>query len=134
MAAQNLSHDFAATLLIATFMVGLTVIIHFCGLAILMRLLRRNPKASAPETQHVLLRMLTILFVVFGLFAVHTIEIWSYAMLYHFVLDAVPDIETAVYYSTVSFVSLGYGDVVLPDPIWLVDGVSRDSHRQTSSP
>jgi Ion channel len=114
MQSEHLSHDFLITLIIASVMVALTVTIHFCGLAVLMRLLRRGPNAAALESQHVVTRMLTILFVVFGLFAVHTVEIWSYAALYHYVLQAVSDFETAVYYSTVSFVSLGYGDVVLP--------------------
>jgi Ion channel len=114
MQSEHLSHDFMITLIIASFMVALTVTIHFCGLAILMRLLRRAHPVEVAESQHIVMRMLTILFVVFGLFAIHTAEIWSYAVLYHNVLLAISDFETALYYSTVSFVSLGYGDVVLP--------------------
>jgi uncharacterized membrane protein YidH (DUF202 family) len=113
MQTDHLSHDFMITLLIASIMVALTVIIHFCGLALLMRLLRQSRAGMKPENQHIIMRMVTILCVVFGLFAIHTLEIWFYAVLYHFVLNAVADFETALYYSTVSFVSLGYGDVIL---------------------
>jgi F0F1-type ATP synthase membrane subunit c/vacuolar-type H+-ATPase subunit K len=113
MQTENMPHDFLMTLIIATFMVGITVVVHFFGLAILMRILRGRGDDGVVLKPHVAQRMFTILFVIFGLFAVHSIEIWSYAALYHYVLGAIGDFETALYYSTVSFVSLGYGDVVL---------------------
>ncbi|MEN9855760.1 MAG: hypothetical protein RLZZ157_886 [Pseudomonadota bacterium] len=114
MQSEHLPHDFLMTLVISSFMVGLTVTIHFFGLAVLIRLLRVGREDILVKRQHIARRMFIIMFAVFGLFAIHTIEIWSYAGLYHFVLGAIRDFETAVYYSTVSFVSLGYGDVVLP--------------------
>lgn len=43
--------------------------------------------------------------------------IW--AALYR-VLDALPDFETALYFSGVTFTSLGYGDVVLPPQVRLL--------------
>jgi Ion channel len=52
--------------------------------------------------------------VVLGIFVVHTIEIWAYAMLYRFPLGLFADFETALYYSTQSFVALGYGDIAGP--------------------
>lgn len=48
----------------------------------------------------------------FGIFALHTVEIWLYAALY-FILGELRSFETALYFSTVSFASVGYGDVVL---------------------
>jgi voltage-gated potassium channel Kch len=90
---------------------------------VLIRLLRNGRGENMTRGTHIARRMLTIMFVVFGLFGVHTIEIWSYAALYRFVLQTMPDFETALYYSTVTFVSLGYGDVLLPKQWRLVGAI-----------
>jgi hypothetical protein len=58
--------------------------------------------------------------VVLGLVGIHTIEIWSYSVVY-LVIGALPDFETALYFSTTSFTTLGYGDVVL-DHRWRLFG------------
>ena len=42
------------------------------------------------------------------------LEVWSWAVLYVF-LGAFQSIETAVYFSTVTFTTLGFGDIVLED-------------------
>jgi hypothetical protein len=59
---------------------------------------------------------LVILIGVFGVFALHTLEIWAYAMLYR-VLGEIHSFEEALYFSTTTFASLGLGDVVL-SPRW----------------
>ena len=123
MQPETLTHDFFVPLVVSCLMVAMTVIIHFFGLAILIRLLGNTKDKAFKRGTHILSRMFTIMSVVFGLFAVHTIEIWSYAVLYHFVLDTMPDFETALYYSTVTFVSLGYGDVVMPKQWRLVGAI-----------
>lgn len=56
----------------------------------------------------------------FGLFAIHTIEIWSFATLY-LALQAAPDFEQALYFSTVTYASIGYGDVLMAKP-WRILG------------
>jgi hypothetical protein len=57
-----------------------------------------------------------ILLVVFGIFGLHTVEIWLYASLY-LVLGEAHLLEEALYFSTVTFASLGFGDIVL-SPRW----------------
>jgi voltage-gated potassium channel len=42
----------------------------------------------------------------------HTLEIWVYAGLY-LALRAAPNFETALYFSTVTYASIGYGDVLV---------------------
>jgi hypothetical protein len=59
-----------------------------------------------------------ILIVVFGIFALHTVQIWLYAALY-IALGEMRSFEEALYFSTVTFASLGYGDIVL-SPKWRV--------------
>ena len=98
-------------LALATLMVGLTVIIHFAGLLGLMWVLRaRGHRFRAHESA--VGQGAAIVFVVLGLVAILTIEIWLYGMVY-LSLGALPDFESALYFSTTSFTTIGYGDVVL---------------------
>lgn len=55
-----------------------------------------------------------------GVFAIHSIEIWLYAAQY-LALDAFGHFEEALYFSTVSYASIGYGDVLMPHT-WRVLG------------
>ena len=59
-----------------------------------------------------LLIILVILVLSFTLIA----EIWMWGMFY-LIIDVVPDLETALYFSTSSFTTVGYGDVYL-DKDW----------------
>ena len=98
-------------LALATLMVGLTVIIHFAGLLGLMWMLRaRGHRFRAHESA--VGQGAAIVFVVLGLVAILTVEIWLYGMVY-FALGALPDFESALYFSTTSFTTIGYGDIVL---------------------
>src|SRR5512143_2329647 len=98
-------------LALATFMVGLTVVIHFVGLLTLMWWLRaRGHRFRAHESA--VGQGALIVLVVLGLVAIHTLEIWLYAVVY-LAIGALGDFESALYFSTTSFTTLGYGDVVL---------------------
>ena len=46
---------------------------------------------------------------VIALFALHGAEIWIYAFVYE-AIGAINDLETAVYYSTISYAGIGYDD------------------------
>lgn len=90
-------------------MVLVLAIVHFTVLAILFRWLR----ALQPRWSTFATAPLPILLTAFGgLLAAHTAEIWMFAGLY-VLLDALPDFETALYFSAVSYASVGYGDIVL---------------------
>lgn len=96
---------------LATVMVVLTVVIHFIGLLVLLRVLRyRGHRFRAQES--VLGQCVLILMVVLGIFAIHTLEVWLYALGF-LGIGAIDDFESALYFSTVTFASLGYGDIVL---------------------
>ncbi len=108
-----------ANFALATFMVGLTVTIHFGGLLGLLWLLRngghllRAHESAAGQGA-------AILIVVLGLVAIITTEVWLYALAYRLV-GALADFEQALYFSTTSFTTMGYGDIVL-DPKWRLLG------------
>jgi voltage-gated potassium channel len=104
-------------LLIASAMVVLTVIIHLMGLALLARMLRAGRRL--PERLK-LAPFYLLIGAAIGLFAIHTVEIWSFAALYLF-LNAAPDFEQGLYFSTVTYASIGYGDVLMAKP-WRILG------------
>jgi hypothetical protein len=107
--------DLLKSLALATVMVAATVLIHFWGLMGLIRIMGESSAHRRARGSHFNQATL-ILFVVFGIFALHTIEIWLYALVY-LQLGEMPALEPALYFSTVTFVALGYGDVVL-SPQW----------------
>ena len=55
-----------------------------------------------------------------GLVVIHTVEIWLYAGLY-LVLKAASTFESALYFSTVTYATIGYGDVLI-DKSWRILG------------
>jgi voltage-gated potassium channel Kch len=55
-------------------------------------------------------------FFVLWLFLATVLEVWAWALLY-VVVGALEDFQTALYFSTVTFTTLGYGDVIL-DKEW----------------
>ena len=97
-------------LTLATAMVIATAMIHLFGLAILTRVLRSHSRMF----RRLRIMPLTLLLAAtVGIIGIHTTEIWSYAALYLGV-GALHHFEEALYFSTVSYASIGYGDVLLP--------------------
>jgi voltage-gated potassium channel len=105
-------------LLVATAMAVLTMLIHLVGLGLLMALLRAHGRRYG--NRRWLAQGLVVLAVVLGLFALHTIEIWAYAALYAS-LRTFGDFEEALYFSTATYTTIGYGDLTLPKA-WRVLG------------
>lgn len=99
-------------LAIATAAVAVTVLVHLIGLAVLLAILRRHRHASQVLIAS-FVNGVAILLAAFGLFALHAVEIWLWAALY-LLLNAFPNLEQALYFSTSTYVTIGYGDVVLP--------------------
>ena len=97
-------------LIIATAMVVVTVLIHLFGLALLMRVLRSHTRVFRKLT---IMPLTLLLAATVGIIAIHTLEIWVYALLY-LQLDAFGHFEQALYFSTVTYATIGYGDLVMP--------------------
>jgi voltage-gated potassium channel len=99
-------------IIIGTLMIILTVVIHAVALDRIMVSLEKNIFCKN------LIRYKTpiIVVAVLGVFVAHTIEIWAWALLY-LELRAIPDFEESLYFSTSSFTTLGFGDIIL-DKNW----------------
>ncbi|MBU0557227.1 MAG: potassium channel family protein [Alphaproteobacteria bacterium] len=112
-------------LAIATLIVGATVIVHLIGLAMLLAVLRRY-RRGAVRSVVVLRNSAAILVGAFGLFALHAMEIWIWAGAF-FGLGAFIDFELALYFSTSTYVTIGYGDVVLPPGLRILGAIEGAS-------
>jgi hypothetical protein len=98
-------------LAVSTVMVILTVIIHGAGLALLGKVMQKELADERAHHVPALSRrsLFFTLALVLGLFALHGVEIWLYAFVYE-AIGAINDLETAVYFSTISYAAIGYDD------------------------
>jgi hypothetical protein len=105
-------------LAVSTLMVVVTVIAHGLGLTLLSRMVRIELREEMahhlpPLSSRGLFFTLAL---VLGIFALHGTGIWLYALLYVLV-GAIPQLETAVYFSTISYAGIGYDDRYI-EPAW----------------
>lgn len=96
-------------------MVLVTVTVHFFGVTAILAVLRGRGMRLAPE-RHLSRQTVLILFSVLALIALHSVEIWAYAVVY-IALGEFETLEAALYFSASTFSTVGYGDIVL-DTHW----------------
>lgn len=106
-------------LLIASVLVSATVVIHLVGLDLLQAMLRLHLERFTRWIH--LDRKIIPLGIVLGLFVVHGVEIWLYALVY-WVSGALTNLEQALYFSTSAYSSLGETGAILPID-WRIVGV-----------
>lgn len=106
-------------LLIGTFMIGGTVVLHALALDIIIKNIR-NIESTALRVEHRAWKPFSLAAIVLAVFMAHVVEIWIWAALYFFV-SAVPDFETALYFSTTAFTTVGFGNV-MPAHDWQLLG------------
>jgi hypothetical protein len=110
--------------LIGAALVVITVIIHAFGTAVWLTILGRrfthgDGAIRAGKTPHVLIGTVVVLLVL------HTLEIivWAYAYLVLLPTGELASFEDAVYFSFVTFTTLGYGDITLTENWRLLSGI-----------
>lgn len=108
--------------IVSSLMLVLCVGIHGLGLALLNRALRTEANIERlqriePLSPHGLAFTLGI---VIALIALHGMEIWAFAILY-MGLGAIPQLEDALYFSTISYSTVGYNDTHIADA-WRLTG------------
>lgn len=108
-------------LLVSFVICSVTVITHMAGLVLLMAFMRARSGGIRPHL-NVLRQTGFIMLIVFGLFAIHAVEIWSYSLLY-LALGEFSTLESALYFATSTFTTLGYGDVLLSQQWRLVGAI-----------
>ena len=108
-------------LIIGSVLIVATVLVHGVSLEVILKVLLRIP-------QHLEVRWRTLLFslVVLSVFAAHVAEIWIWAIFLHFI-EEIPSFEAALYFSTSSFTTVGYGDLV-PSEEWRLMGALESAN------
>src|SRR5688500_20254053 len=107
-----------AKLLIAFCLMALCVAIHAAGLTVAIRWMRTS---AAPA--RTFWRWTGLLIAVAGITIVfHLVEITVWAVFYTWA-DGMPDMQSALYFSAVTYTTVGYGDLVLPSEWRLVGGI-----------
>jgi uncharacterized protein YhhL (DUF1145 family) len=96
---------------VASLMVLVCVVLHGFGLFSLSRALRSEVALERLEHIAPLSRRGAIftLAAVIAMLALHGIEIWLFALVY-LALGAIPELEAALYFSTISYSTVGYND------------------------
>lgn len=100
-------------------MVITTVIIHGVGLLALSAALRSVIERYRPH-QTLVGTVVTMVLTVLGLFLLHTLEIWAWAVAY-VSLGALPNMTDALLFSTLSFSTLG-AESISATPEWQLFG------------
>ncbi|MDE8650243.1 ion channel [Novosphingobium album (ex Liu et al. 2023)] len=97
---------------ISTAMVVLCVAVHGLGLFTLNRRLHSEAAIERLRRINPLSRRgaAFTLAIVIAMLALHGIEIWAFAFLY-MIVDAVPGLERSLYFSTISYSTVGYSDL-----------------------
>jgi voltage-gated potassium channel len=111
----NLIHELIAS----TLLVSATVVIHLVGTDVLQLLTRWH--LDRFSTWIHLDRMIVPLGLVLGLFVLHGIEIWLYAIFY-WKMGMLPTLEQALYFSTSAYSTVGETGAILP-VAWRIVGV-----------
>ena len=106
---------FMTQLLIGTFLICLTVIIQAVFLDYLIRWIEKSKnRLRLMLKRHWKVPLLVV--AVLGTFGAHIVQIWIWAMFY-LAIGVVADFEEALYFSTSSFTTVGFGDIFL-DKDW----------------
>jgi hypothetical protein len=108
-----------ANLALGSAVIAATVLIHTVGLIALARLMTFVHHRLHFHS-HDLGRTISMVTTVMGLFLLHTAEVWLWALVY-IGLGVLKALEQAVYFSTATFSTVGYGDMVL-SPAWRLLG------------
>jgi len=106
--------------ILAAAMAILTAFVHLLCLGILVRILRFREHLF--RRLRIMPQMLLFAGVV-GIIVVHVLEIWFYALLY-VQLHALSELEQSLYFSIVTYSTLGYGDVLMPHE-WRILGATE---------
>lgn len=98
---------------LGTGLLGFCAIIHVAGISACVPLLVRVAQKIPPNETRI-----GVAVVVGSAFAaivlIHTLQIWVWAVTLQ-MIGAIPQLGEALYFSTVTYTTLGYGDIVLPD-------------------
>jgi ion channel len=104
-------------LFLAGCLMGLCVVIHASGVTWALSRIKRHPEFPGFWAGTWLFILVAAWIVVMHLFE---IVVWA---VFYFAKGAMPALQTAVYFSAVTYTTTGYGDLVLPPEFRLVGAI-----------
>jgi hypothetical protein len=107
-------------ILVAYLLVIMATLIHAIGIVLITKILRLDD-ATLRAHRLDLGALALLVTMALGMFALHTLEIGLFALFY-LAMGALPDLESALYFSTESYTTLG-PDIALPVEWRLVGAV-----------
>lgn len=115
--------SFAVELAIGTFMIGTSVAVHAVALDFIIRASKRLEQVLRRSLKRLWKSALSGV-VVCCIFFVHVTLIWLWALLYT-VLHCSPlhGFSDALYFSTVVYSTLGFGDIILDESCRMLSGI-----------
>ena len=104
-------------LLIGAVMIAITVVIHAVACDTVFVFIENHAKGFARIFKS-FWKILALIVSIFMIGLALMIDIWLWTLLFYYLEpEVLGDIETALYFTTITFTTVGYGDVVLP-PDW----------------
>jgi voltage-gated potassium channel Kch len=97
-------------------LMAICVVVHASGITTALRMARPRIEGRFFERERLFIRLAA------WVILCHLVEIAIWALAYEW-KGAMPDLTSAVYFSTVTYTTTGYGDLVLPREWRLVGGV-----------
>lgn len=101
-----------ATILIASLLIGITTAIHAAGMMVAIHLSRSLWHLHPRHPLLPIARPMVVSCIVLLMFLLSVFEVLAWAVSYR-LLGVFPELEPAMYFSMVTYTTLGYGDVVL---------------------
>lgn len=95
-------------LALGTLLIMLTVLMHMGGMILLTHIADWIVERFSIVKRHA--RTFVLVMLVYGLFAVHTLELWLWAFAF-WATGAIQHFADALYFSAITFSTVGYGDV-----------------------
>ena len=99
-------------ILIGCVLVAFTITVHSAGFSLVLRSLMRSHAELPTRSWPIALLLIRVMWL---LILIHLAEVTVWGLCYLW-LGCLPDAESAVYFSGVSYTTIGYGDLVLQKP------------------
>ena len=103
---------FSSILIAAVILVAVTVLMHAAGFSLLLRSLGKLYAVAPTQSWHVFWLLIRVTWL---LILIHVAEITVWALFYRW-KECLPDAASAFYFSGATYTTVGYGDLVLPQP------------------
>ena len=100
-------------------LLAISVVIHALGLTTLILALRRSPKFMDTRFWRSIWLLIRL---AWGMIVIHLAEIVLWALFYSW-QKCLPDLQSSIYFSVVTYTTVGYGDLVLPGEWRILGGV-----------